>query len=116
MNRKILDITMHDGSRFFYSREVKLHPLFLRYLIGSLDGIQLIGDPLIDPTGECWFDYEFWGEHFSVHEYTPREFWFYCNNPNCRDQILSAFVDKLEAELEKVSKALLQSGEAEEPL
>lgn len=117
MTRKLLDITMSDGSRRFYSYSVNLHPLFLRYLIGSLEGIHLIGDPKLEATGECWFDFEFWSEHFSVHRLqSGRDFWFYCSNPNCREEILSAFLDKLEAELEHLFNVLARSGERSTPL
>lgn len=101
---------MHDGSLNFYDLEANLHPLTLRELIGKIEGVRLTGSPICDPLDECWFDFEFRGEPFSVNNpYAGAYgFWFFSENPKCDPAILSA----LTCEINKQVKVFLNQSES----
>lgn len=88
-------MVMHDGSINFYDLDANIDPHTLRCLIASLPGVCLTGEILCDPLDECWFDFKFKGEEFTVNNpyASAYGFWFFCSNPNCSRAILAELVE-----------------------
>ena len=96
-------VVMADESICFYDRTLDVYPSSMAELV-IMTGSELVGKPLINPiTSEGWFDFNFKGEGFSVHNpYGGIDFWFFCNNPECNRGLLIDFVEKFEKVLTEV--------------
>ncbi|HEV8370829.1 MAG TPA: hypothetical protein VGQ39_22970 [Pyrinomonadaceae bacterium] len=83
---KLLNITMHDGSRHFGDLPQAVSWYVLRDHISDLNGA-LVTNFITDDITEAWIDFTFAGHRFSVNDQFGN-YWFFVDNPNCPDDIL----------------------------
>ena len=67
--------------------------------LGKLDGVKKTGF-LTDNVTEVWMDFSFRGHNFSVNNQMG-EYWFFTENPNCSEEILTEIAEHCEKILEK---------------
>ncbi len=94
MKTKLTNFLAKDGSRKFAELpQTKLwHELrdHLRALKGAV-----ITNFMTDGITEAWIDFTFQGQTFAVNDQFG-DYWFFVNDPNCSDEILTEIVDHCE--------------------
>lgn len=84
---------MHDGSRHFFSLPSCHSPRRFLWHILRLPALPTgyLADPV---TGECWLDFRWRGQRFSIHNpYGAGEYWFFVAHPACPEHILQTLAD-----------------------
>jgi len=94
MAAKLLNIIMNDGSRHFGDLPESIDWHQLRDHIDRLDGVQ-ITDFITDNVTQVWIDFVYRGQQFSVNNQFG-EYWFFVDNPRCKEKILEAVLGHCE--------------------
>jgi hypothetical protein len=94
MSAKLINIIMNDGSRQFGDLPESIDWHQLRDHIDRLDGVQ-ITDFITDNVTEVWIDFFYRGQQFSVNNQFG-EYWFFVDNPRCKEEILEAVLGHCE--------------------
>lgn len=82
----LLNITMKDGSRHFFSLPESTSFLDLRRFLEKHDEIT-VTDYVTDHVTEVWIDFDFRKHHFSVNNQSG-QYWFFVADPTCPDKAL----------------------------
>ena len=83
---QLLNMTMNDGSRHFAALPESKSWYELRDCIAALPGAQ-VTDFITDRVVEAWIDFTYRGHRFSAKNQFG-EFWFFVQDPACREEIL----------------------------
>ena len=97
---ELLNTTMHSGARHFMDlpTDVIGWSSLYRYL-GKLKGVKMTGF-LTDYVTEFWMDFSLRGYNFSVNNQMG-EYWFFAENAECPEEILSEIAQHCGKFLEK---------------
>lgn len=97
---KLFDFRMKDNSRNFMDLPTDIIGWSDLYnYLGKLDGVKKTGF-LTDNVTEVWMDFSFRGHNFSVNNQMG-EYWFFAENPNCPEEILTEIAEHCDKLLEK---------------
>jgi hypothetical protein len=91
---QLLNHTAHDGSRQFAELPQTRLWYELRDHLQTLPGAVVTGF-LTDAVTEAWIDFTYRGHSFTVNDQFG-DYWFFVDDPNCRDEILREIVSHCE--------------------
>jgi hypothetical protein len=100
MTQLLINQIMHDGSRHFGDLPQTALWYDVHDRVAGLPGAALTGFVTDDVT-EAWINFSYQGHAFSINDQFG-DYWFFVNQPDCPDDILSDVLDHF-AELLKPS-------------
>lgn len=98
MKTSLLNFKAHDGSRNFSELPESCSWDKLKKHIQRLPGAR-IKDYISDQVTEMWLDFSFSGHTFTVNNQMG-DFWFFVQDSNCPDEILTVVVEHCETLLD----------------
>jgi hypothetical protein len=97
--REFFDLRMNDGSRHFADLPETVFFDEMADHLEKLDGGE-ITNFITDGVLEMWLEFDFYGHHFSINNQFG-DYWFFVDDPNCPDEILTRVCDHFRSLLEK---------------
>jgi hypothetical protein len=90
-SNKLFDFRMRDGSRNFADLPETVFFDELRHIAKKFEGAKVNGF-VTDWVTEVWLDFEYRGHQFSINNQYG-DYWFFVENPECPDEILSEVIE-----------------------
>ena len=88
---RLFDIRMKDDSRHFGGVPEVVFFDTMREHLAKLEGAAETGF-VTDWVTEMWLDFDYRGHSFSINNQMG-EYWFFVDEPQCRDEILTEVLD-----------------------
>ena len=92
--KELTDFRMNDGSRQFAALPQTYLWHAVRDHVARLAGSRLTAF-ICDEVTTAWIDFDYQGHHFSINDQFG-EYWFFVQDPDCPDELLSNIVRHFE--------------------